>query len=165
MHNARKSGNSASNIFYLWYDGWLNKTWKNGNSTVTFRRFPRTRDLYLRGVRAPCSTASWRCWRLFYASRCVYLPLEPAGCPHTSKWRRWRGCNFLSSLITVKFCHSRKSKMLDPSGCFYFTIPRITVRVSLGPEQKIAGLVANTIANKLYFASTRKVHAIKRYTG
>ena len=44
-----------------------------------------------------------------------------------------------------------KGKMLDPSGCFYYTTPRITVRVLLGLEQNLAGLVVNTIANKLYF--------------
>ena len=67
--------------------------------------------------------------------------------------------------FTVNFGQTKKVKMLDPSGCFYFTVPRIAVRVLLGSKQKIAHLVGNTIANKLYFNSTPKVHTRKRYTG
>ena len=52
--------------------------------------------------------------------------------------------------------------MLDPSGCFYFTVPRIAVRVLVGSEQKIARLVANTIANKAYFKPMQKLFTLKR---
>ena len=56
----------------------------------------------------------------------------------------------------------QKVKMLDPSGCFvFFTKPCSAVRVLLGPEQKIAHLVANTIANKAYLKSTRYLPTLK----
>ena len=31
----------------------------------------------------------------------------------------------------VNFGQTKKVKMLDPSGCFYFTVPRIAVRVCI----------------------------------
>ena len=67
--------------------------------------------------------------------------------------------------FTVNFGQTKKVKMLDPSGCFYFTVPRIAVLVLLGSEQQIARLIANGIASKVYFESPLKVHTIKRYPG
>ena len=132
---------------------------KKPNSTVTFPRF-----IDFRSARAACSTASCRCWRLIDASRRVYLPLEPTGRTLTTEWKRGRGCNSWL-LFTVNFGQTKKVKMLDPSGCFYFTVPRIAVLVLLGPEQKIARLIANDIANTLYFKVTLKLHTTKSYTG
>ena len=42
-------------------------------------------DLYFRGARAPCSTASGRYYGLPGASRPVCLPLEPTSCTFTPK--------------------------------------------------------------------------------
>ena len=60
--------------------------------------------------------------------------------------------------ITVNFGSIFVPKMLDPSGCFYFTFPYLSERVLLGSKQKIARLVANTITNKLYFKAPLKLH-------
>ena len=35
------------------------------------------------------------------------------------KIKRWRGCNFLSSLITVKFCQLRKRQNVRPQRMFF----------------------------------------------
>ena len=58
---------------------------------------------------------------------------------------------------------NKEGKMLDPSGCFYFTKPGIAVRVCLAQTHKITGQVSNTIANKTYFTTARKLHATKSY--
>ena len=76
----------------------------------------------------------------------------------------WEGLQQFVAFM-VNFGQTKKVKMLDPSGCFYFTVPRIAVRVLLGLEKKIAGLVSNIIANKLYFNATLKLHTTKSYTG
>ena len=108
---------------------------QNGNSTVTFGRFPRTRDLYFGGARPrraaqPVDAAEVR---LTFLSQSA-CPWNLSVALRPPNGRAGGAATVVYVLFTVKFCHFRKGKMLDPSGCFYFTIPRIAVRVLLGSE-------------------------------
>ena len=60
--------------------------------------------------------------------------------------------------LLARFC----PKMLDPSGCFFYTVPEKCGACGAWIETKIAGLVANTMANKLYFNAPQNLHALKR---
>ena len=53
--------------------------------------------------------------------------------------------------------------MLDPSGCFQSTRMDATCPHRWDHRQKIARLVANTIAEAAYFKSTRKLQPTKSY--
>ena len=110
---------------------------ENGNSTVTFGRFPRTSDLYFRGVlvrrAARPDDALEVCLTCLSQSTC-HWNLSVASPPPNG--RAGGVAPIVYVLFTVNFCHFRKVKMLDPSGCFECTRPRIAVLVLLGADTK-----------------------------
>ena len=96
---------------------------KNRYFAVTFGRCTRTRDHFLCSACAPYTKASCCCWGPSGASKPVFLPLEPAGRTSASKWKRWRGCNFVVHSHYGELLSRKEGKMLDPSGCFFYTVP------------------------------------------
>ena len=58
---------------------------------------------------------------------------------------------------------SKKGKMLDPSGCFYFTIPGVSVICLLGSRWKLARIVANTMPKKASKQSPPNMYRMKSY--
>ena len=91
----------------------------------------------------------------------ICLPREPTGRTYTAKWKRGRGCNYM--VVLRSSLANSESQNVRPQRMFVvFTKPCSAVRVLLGPEQKMAHLVANTIANKAYLKSTLYLTTMKR---
>ena len=59
----------------------------------------------------------------------------------------------------------KKGKMLDPSGCFFDAVPEKCGTCGARIGLKIACLVTNTIASKLYFETPLKLHTHKSCAG
>ena len=56
----------------------------------------------------------------------------------------------------------KEGKMLDPSGCFFYTVPEKCGACGAGIAIKIGGMVAYTIAHRLYVKIPLKLRTQKR---
>ena len=83
--------------------------------------------------------------------------------PHR-EMEAWAGVATFGRLYSrSSFVNSEKGKMLDPSGCLYFTLPRIASSILVRSEQNLAHPVATAVANKACFKSTLKLRPTKSY--
>ena len=101
--------------------------------TVTFSRLePATISFaaIVRRAAEPADAVEFRRALLDWSAcpeNALVAPLPPNG-------RAGGVAPIVNVLFTVNVCHFRKGKMLDPSGCFQSTFPRITVLVLLGAD-------------------------------
>ena len=91
--------------------------------TVTFPRFPRTRDLYI--TRCSCSVQRSRLALLRslgrFSAGLLGLATPPVAPPPPNS-RAGRGCNFVVRAFSVNFCRKEKRQNVRPQRMFLFYI-------------------------------------------
>ena len=92
---------------------------QNGNSTVTFGRFARTRDLYFGGARArraaqPVDAIEVRLTFLRQST----CPCDLSSRTPASKWTSWRGCTYCQCAFHGKLLSFQKRQNVRPQRMF-----------------------------------------------